>query len=190
MSFAKDYKEKIAPILKKKLGVTNIMAIPVVEKIVINVGIGSWLQGGKDFSKIVEGIEAISGQKSIVRRSRLSVSNFKLRKGMPVGVTLTLRGGKMYDFLERMIKIVAPRIRDFNGFALTSFDGRGNYSLGLKTYSVFPEIHYKDVVKNYGLAITFVTSSVNDESSKELLSSFGFPFKKQYFYFYAWLKNL
>jgi len=179
MSFVKEYTSSIVPQLKKKLNITNVMAIPKMEKIVINVGIGSWLQGGKDFSKIVQGVEAISGQKAVVRKARLSVSNFKLRKGMPVGVTLTLRGEKMYDFLERIIKITAPRIRDFSGFSTKSFDGRGNYSLGLKTYSVFPEIHYNDVVKNYGLAITFVTSSSTDEGSKELLSSFGFPFKKQ-----------
>ncbi len=179
MSFVEEYTSAIVPSLKKKLNISNIMAIPKMEKIVINVGIGSWLQGGKDFSKIVQGVEAITGQKSVVRKARLSVSNFKLRKGMPVGVTLTLRGDKMYDFLERMVKITAPRIRDFSGFSLKSFDGRGNYSLGLKTYTVFPEIHYNDVVKNYGIAITFVTSSSDDEGARELLSSFGFPFKKQ-----------
>ena len=179
MSFVDVYKTKVVPGLKDRLGLSNVMAVPKLEKIVINVGIGSWLQGGKDFSKIVHGVEAISGQKAVVRRARLSVSNFKLRKGMPVGVTLTLRGEKMYDFLERMIKIVAPRIRDFIGFSLKSFDGRGNYSIGLNTYSVFPEIHYDDVVKNYGVAITFVTAASSDSDSKELLSSFGFPFEKK-----------
>lgn len=178
MSFVKTYETSIVPSLKKDLGIKNVMAIPRLEKIVINVGIGSWLQGGKDFSKITQGIEAISGQKPVVRHARISVSNFKLRKGMPVGLTVTLRGEKMYDFLERMVKVVAPRIRDFSGFSLRSFDGRGNYSLGLNTYSVFPEIHYNDVVKNYGLAVTFVTTGKNDVEAKALLSAFGFPFKK------------
>ncbi len=179
MSFVTEYTTSVVPLLKKNLGISSSMAIPKMEKIVINVGIGSWLQGGKDFSKIVEGVEAISGQKPVVRNARLSVSNFKLRKGMPVGVTVTLRGSKMFDFLERMVKVAAPRIRDFSGFSVRSFDGRGNYSLGLKTYEVFPEIHYKEVVKNYGLAITFVTTANNDEAAKELLSSFKFPFKKK-----------
>ena len=178
MSFVKEYATSVVPALKKDLGITSSMAIPKMEKIVINVGIGSWLQGGKDFSKIVEGIEAISAQKPVIRNARLSVSNFKLRKGMPVGVTVTLRGEKMFDFLERMVKVAAPRIRDFSGFSLKSFDGRGNYSLGLKTYEVFPEIHYREVVKNYGIAITFVTTAKNDEGAKALLSSFRFPFKK------------
>ncbi len=179
MSFAEKYTSSIVPQLKKDLNISNIMAVPRLEKIVINVGIGSWLQGGKDFSKVVEGVEAIAGQKAVVKKARLSVSNFKLRKGMPVGVTLTLRGEKMYDFLERIIKITIPRIRDFHGFSTRSFDGRGNYSIGLKTYSVFPEIHYNDIVKNYGVAVTFVTTAGTDESAKALLSSFGFPFQKQ-----------
>lgn len=179
MSFLEEYATSVVPSLKKNLGIKSSMAIPKMEKIVINVGIGSWLQGGKDFSKIVEGVEAISGQKPVVRNARLSVSNFKLRKGMPVGVTVTLRGNKMYDFLERMVKVAAPRIRDFSGFSVKSFDGRGNYSLGLNTYEVFPEIHYREVVKNYGLAITFVTSAKSDADAKELLGSFKFPFKKK-----------
>lgn len=178
MSFVTDYKKSVAPALVKDLGVKNMMAIPQLEKIVVNVGMGSWLQGGKDYSKIVEGVEALAGQKSVVRHAKLSVSNFKLRKGMPVGVSVTLRGQKMYDFIERLVKVVAPRIRDFSGFSTKSFDGRGNYSFGLDSYSVFPEIHYKDVVKNYGLAITVVTSAKDDNGAKALLSGFRFPFKK------------
>ena len=178
MNFVETYAASVVPALREELEIKNVMAVPRLEKIVINVGIGSWLQGGKDFSKITEGVTAISGQKPVTRNARLSVSNFKLRKGMPVGITVTLRGQKMYDFLERMVKVVAPRIRDFSGFSLKSFDGRGNYSLGLDTYSVFPEIHYKDVVKNYGVAITFVTSGKDDREAKALLGAFRFPFKK------------
>lgn len=178
MSFQQKYTSTVVPTLQKDLDLSNIMAVPKLDKIVLNVGIGSWLQGGKDFSKIVEGVTAISGQDPVVKNAKLSVSNFKLRKGMPVGIMVTLRGKKMYDFLERMVKVVAPRIRDFDGFSKKSFDGRGNYSIGLDTYSVFPEIHYNDVVKNYGVAITVVTTARNDSHSKALLDSFGFPFKK------------
>lgn len=178
MSFVDFYSDSVAPALQKKLNISNSMAVPRLEKIVINVGMGSWLQGGKDYSKIVEGVAVISGQKPVVREARLSVSNFKLRKGMPVGVAVTLRGKKMYDFLERMVNVAAPRIRDFDGFSSRSFDGRGAYSFGIKTYNVFPEIHYKEVVKDYGIQITVVTSSSNDEGAKALLDGFGFPFKK------------
>lgn len=179
MSFISEYKTSIAADLGKKLGEKNPMAIPRLEKIVVNVGMGSWLQGSKDYSKIVEGVEALSGQKVVVKESRLSVSNFKLRKGMPVGVMVTLRGEKMYEFLERFVKVVAPRIRDFSGFSSKSFDGRGNYSFGVKTYEVFPEIHYNGVVKDYGIQFTVVTSSAGNEGARALLDAFAFPFKKE-----------
>ncbi len=172
-------KASVSEALAKELGVKNPMAIPHLEKIVINVGMGSWLQGGKDFARITEGVEKLSGQKPVVRKAKQSISNFKLRKGMPVGISVTLRGEKMYNFIERMVKIVAPRIRDFDGFSLRSFDGKGNYSFGLNTYSVFPEIHYGDVVKNYGVGVTVVTSAQNKEGTKALLKTFGFPFKKE-----------
>lgn len=178
MSFIKKYLADVAPALQKELKCGNVMAIPKLEKIVVNVGMGSWLQGGKDFSKIVEGITTITGQKPVVKYSRLSVSNFKLRKGMPVGISVTLRKRKMYDFLERVVKVVGPRIRDFSGFPVKSFDGRGNYSFGVSTYGVFPEIQYKEVVKDYGIQMTLVTSAKDDASAKSLLKGFGFPFKK------------
>jgi large subunit ribosomal protein L5 len=179
MSFSSDYKSSISAELGKNLGKTNPMSIPRLEKIVVNVGMGSWLQGAKDYSKIVEGIEALTGQKVVVKESRFSVSNFKLRKGMPVGVMVTLRGEKMYSFLERMVTIVSPRIRDFSGFSRKSFDGRGNYSFGVDTYGIFPEIQYKEVVKNYGIQFTVVTSASSNEDAKALLDAFGFPFKKE-----------
>ncbi len=179
MSFISEYKTSIAADLGKKLGVTNPMSIPKLEKIVVNVGMGSWLQGSKDYAAIVQGVEALSGQKVVVKEAKLSVSNFKLRKGMPVGVMVTLRGEKMYEFFERMVKVVAPRIRDFSGFSRKSFDGRGNYSFGVDTYEVFPEIHYKEVVKNYGIQFTVVTSSSDNDGAKALLDAFGFPFKKE-----------
>lgn len=179
MSFLKKYKDSVIPSLKKELGISNLMAVPKLEKIVISIGIGSWLQGGKDYSKVFEGLESLSGQRPVVRLAKISVSNFRLRQGMPVGLTVTLRRSKMYDFLERFVKVVSPRIRDFNGFSLKSFDGRGNYSLGLSSYSVFPEIHYKDLVKNYGISVSFVTTSGDDEKALLLLKGFGIPFKKQ-----------
>lgn len=179
MSFVSEYKTSIAADLGKKIGVSNPMSVPKLEKIVVNVGMGSWLQGSKDYTSIVSGVEAITGQKVVVKNAKLSVSNFKLRKGMPVGVMVTLRGEKMYDFLERMVKIVAPRIRDFSGFSFKSFDGRGNYSFGVDTYEVFPEISYKEVVKNYGIQFTVVTSASKDADAKALLDAFGFPFKKE-----------
>lgn len=172
-------KTSVAQALASELGVKNPMSVPRLEKIVINVGIGSWLQGGKDFARIIEGVEKLSGQKPVVRKAKQSISNFKLRQGMPVGISVTLRGEKMYNFLERMVKIVAPRIRDFDGFSNRSFDGRGNYSFGLTTYSVFPEIHYNDVVKNYGIGVTVVTTAQNTEGAKALLKAFRFPFKKE-----------
>jgi len=179
MSFITEYKTSIAANLGEKLGKKNPMSIPRLEKIVVNVGMGSWLQGSKDYSKIVEGVESLSGQKVVVKDARLSVSNFKLRKGMPVGVMVTLRREKMYEFLERFVKIVAPRVRDFSGFSSKSFDGRGNYSFGVKTYEVFPEISYKEVVKDYGIQFTVVTSASDDVEAKALLDAFGFPFKKE-----------
>lgn len=172
-------KTSVADALAKELGVKNPMSVPRLEKIVINVGIGSWLQGGKDFARITEGVEKLSGQKPVLRKAKQSISNFKLRKGMPVGISVTLRGEKMYNFLERVVKIVSPRIRDFDGFSTKSFDGRGSYSFGLNTYSVFPEIHYGDVVKNYGVGVTIVTTSHNTEGVKALLKAFRFPFKKE-----------
>jgi large subunit ribosomal protein L5 len=178
MSFSSDYKTSIASDLGKKMGLKNVMAIPRLEKIVVNVGMGSWLQGAKDYSKIVEGVEALSGQKAVVKTSKLSVSNFKLRKGMPVGVMVTLRGEKMYELLERIVSVISPRIRDFSGFSGKSFDGRGNYSFGVDSFGIFPEIQYDEVVKNYGVQFTVVTSSSSDEGARLLLESFGFPFKK------------
>lgn len=172
-------KASVAEVLAKDLGIANPMAVPTLQKIVINVGIGSWLQGGKDFARIIEGVEKLSGQKPVVRKAKQSISNFKLRKGMPVGISVTLRGEKMYNFLERMVKVVAPRIRDFDGFSNKSFDGKGSYSFGLTTYAVFPEIHYSDVVKNYGVGVTVVTTSRNVQGTKALLKTFGFPFKKE-----------
>lgn len=172
-------KASVASHLAQELGIKNPMAVPSLQKIVINVGMGSWLQGGKDFARIIEGVEKLSGQKPVVRKAKQSISNFKLRKGMPVGISVTLRGEKMYNFLERLIKIVAPRIRDFDGFSAKSFDGKGNYSFGLTTYSVFPEIHYNDVVKNYGVGVTMVTSGKSSAEVKTLLKSVGFPFKKE-----------
>jgi large subunit ribosomal protein L5 len=178
MSLLKTYSAEVLPALKKALKSENVLSLPKLSKIVINVGMGSWLQGGKDFAPVVFGVEAISGQKAVVKRSKKSISNFKLRSGQAVGVMVTLRGEKMYDFLERFIAISAPRIRDFVGFPVKSFDGRGNYSFGVSEYTVFPEVHFDDVVKNFGFQITISTTAKNDEEAKMLLDAFRFPFKK------------
>ncbi|MEI7511661.1 MAG: 50S ribosomal protein L5 [Candidatus Peregrinibacteria bacterium] len=165
-------------VLRKEIGRDNVLSLPRMTKITLNVGMGSWLHGAKDFAPVVKGIEAISGQKPVVKKARMSVSNFKLRKGMPVGVMVTLRGKKMHDFLTRFIEIAAPRIRDFSGLSARSFDGSGNYSFGVKEYAVFPEIHYDDVVKNYGIQVTISTTATNDEEAKILLGAYGFPFQR------------
>lgn len=178
MNFKKKYLAEVVPLLKEKLGASGAMSIPKVEKIVVNVGMGSWLQGGKDFSKIEEGLLRVTGQKPVLKKSRISVSNFKLRQGMPVGLTVTLRGENMYEFLAKIIHLYAPRIRDFSGFSARSFDGRGNYSFGVKEYGVFPEIHYEDVVKPYGLQITVCTTAQDDAGARALLDGFGFPFTR------------
>lgn len=156
------------------------MAVPMPSKITVNVAIGSLLSsaGSKDYSPIVTTIAQITGQKPIVRKSRKAISNFKLRLGMPVGICTTLRGNHMYDFLNKLINVVLPRVRDFRGVSKKAFDGHGNYNIGLKEYTVFPEIRPDDVVKNHGVQVTIVTSAGTDEKGYLLLKELGFPFKK------------
>lgn len=179
-SFKQIYLEDIAPALQKELGTANKMSIPKVEKIKINVGIGSYLQrsGGKDYNEIVENITAIAGQKPIVTHAKKAISNFKLRQGMPVGVTVTLRGNRMYDFLNKLINITLPRIRDFRGISRKSFDGQGNFNIGIKEHLVFPEINPDDITKVHGVEVCIVTSAKTDEEGYQLLLKMGFPFKE------------
>lgn len=172
------YREKIVPELCAKWGVKNPHAVPKIKTVIVNVGIGSYVAAGKDHEDIVKNISIITGQKPIVTRSKKAISNFKLKINMPSGVVVTLRGKKMYDFLTKLINVVFPRIRDFRGISKKSFDGRGNYSIGIKEHTVFPEIQSEDISKIHGLQITVQTNSCDDKKSLDLLKAFGFPFKK------------
>lgn len=171
------YKEQVLPALLKDLGVKSPMAAPKLEKIVINIGVKDAREDIKALEIAREDLTAIAGQASQVRRAKKSISNFKLREGMPIGVRVTLRGARMYEFMERFINIACPRIRDFQGFA-ESFDGRGNLNLGIKEHYIFPEIDVEKSPKAHGMNITFVTTAKNDEDGKRLMRYMGMPFKK------------
>jgi len=170
------YKDKVIPELKKKFNYKNIMQAPKLEKISINVGVGAATQDAKLIDTTVKEIEAITGQKPAVVKAKKSVSNFKLREGVNIGVRVTLRNARMYEFLDRFINVSIPRIRDFRGLSDKSFDGRGNYTIGVKEQIIFPEINVDNVNRISGMDITFVTSAKTDEESFELLKSFGLPF--------------
>ncbi|MEO8209298.1 MAG: 50S ribosomal protein L5, partial [bacterium] len=170
------YRGKVVPELIKKFGYKNIMQTPKLEKININVGVGLATQDAKLIETTVKDIEAITGQKPAVVKAKKSVSNFKLREGQNIGVRVTLRNARMYEFLDRFISVSIPRIRDFRGLSDKSFDGRGNYSIGVKEQIIFPEINVDNVNRISGMDITFVTSAKTDEESFELLKSFGLPF--------------
>lgn len=172
------YVNEIAPALNKKFGYKSVMQIPKLDKIVINVGAGE----AKDNAKVIDSISGdlakITGQKPIVCRAKKSVANFKLREGMPIGVKVTLRGERMYEFLDRLFNVALPRVRDFRGINANSFDGRGNYNMGIKEQLIFPEIDYDKIDKVRGMDICFVTTAKTDEESKELLTLMGAPFAK------------
>jgi len=170
------YKEKVKSEMKKKFNYKNVMQAPKLEKISINVGVGAATQDAKLIDTTVKEIEAITGQKPAVVKAKKSVSNFKLREGVNIGVRVTLRNARMYEFLDRFINISIPRIRDFRGLSDKSFDGRGNYTIGVKEQIIFPEINVDNVSRISGMDITFVTSAKTDEESFELLKSFGLPF--------------
>lgn len=172
------YKEQIAPELKKKLGLKNVNAVPRVTAVRINVGIGSHVAAGKDHEEIVKNVTMIAGQKPMVTISKKAISNFKLKINMPSGVIATLRGRRMYDFIAKLVHVVFPRIRDFRGISKKSFDGHGNYSIGVREHTIFPEVQTDDVSKTHGLQITIQTNANDDEKAFELLKAFGFPFKK------------
>ena len=178
MSFREIVKSKITPALKKELGLKNINSVPTVKSVKINVGIGTLTKNTKDFSEVVNNIALITGQKPVVTSAKKSISNFKLREGMPVGVAVTLRGDKMYEFLYRLINIVFPRVRDFRGLNVKSFDGKGNYSIGFKEALVFPEVNPDNVLNVHGVQITIVTTADDNESGMALLKAIGIPFKK------------
>lgn len=170
------YREKMVPELMKKFNYKNVMQTPQLKKININVGVGAATQDAKLIDSTVKEIEAITGQKPTVVKAKKSVSNFKLREGMNIGVRVTLRNARMYEFLDRFINVSIPRIRDFRGLSDKSFDGRGNYSLGIKEHIIFPEVNVDNVSRIFGMDITFVTSAKTDEESLELLKQFGLPF--------------
>ena len=173
----KAYKEKIVPALEKQFSYTSVMQVPRLVKITINEGIGAGTQDKKIVEEAAEELSLISGQKAVITTSRKDVSNFKLRKGMPIGTKVTLRNVKMYEFLEKLIRVALPRIRDFNGIA-ENMDGRGNYTLGLKEQIIFPEVDIDKNPRIHGLEITFVTTARTDEECHALLAAFGLPFKK------------
>ncbi|KXZ38993.1 large subunit ribosomal protein L5 [Alkalithermobacter thermoalcaliphilus JW-YL-7 = DSM 7308] len=175
---AEKYKKEVVPALMQKFGYKNIMQVPRLEKIVINMGLGDAKDNPKGLEQAVEELTIISGQKPVVTRAKKSVANFKLREGMPVGAKVTLRGEKMYHFADKLMNISLPRVRDFAGVKSNSFDGRGNYSLGIKEQLIFPEIEYDKVDKIRGMDIIFVTTAKTDEEARELLKLLGMPFSK------------
>lgn len=174
----KAYRETIAPALKQQFNYTSVMQVPVLKKIVVNQGLGDATQDKKIIDVAINEISAITGQKAVATYSKKDVANFKLRKKMPIGVMVTLRRERMYEFLERLVKIALPRIRDFKGIE-SKFDGRGNYTLGVQEQIIFPEINIDNVDRIQGMNITFVTSAKTDEEGYALLKAFGLPFKNE-----------
>lgn len=174
----KQYKEEIVPALKKQFAFKSVMRVPKLEKIVISQGIGEAVADKKIIDYAIEDIALIAGQKPVATLSKKDVSNFKLRKGMPVGTKVTLRGDNMYEFLDRLISVALPRTRDFRGVSSKGFDGRGNFNMGIKEHIIFPEIDIDKVNKILGMDVTFVTTTESDEEAKALLDAFGFPFTK------------
>jgi len=173
------YKENVAGTLKEKMGYKNVMEIPHLEKIIINMGIGEATQNPKALDGAVQDLQAIAGQKPVITKAKKSIASFKLREGMPIGCKVTLRGNMMYELMERLVNATLPRVRDFRGVSAKAFDGRGNYTLGLKEQIIFPEIDYDKVDKVRGMNIVFVTSAKTDEEARELLKLMGMPFKEQ-----------
>ncbi len=172
------YEQEVVPAMMKKFNYKNKMAVPKIEKIVINMGLGKARNDAKIIEEATEIISAITGQKPIITKSSKSISNFSIRKGMPVGCKVTLRKSRMYEFLDRLLNVALARIRDFQGTSPNSFDGRGSYTLGIKEQLIFPEIDFDKVKNTLGMNITIVTSAKSDEEAKELLSLIGMPFRK------------
>ena len=175
--FSEKYQTEIRPAIAKELGITNPMAIPRLEKIVINMGLGEATQNVKIMDPLIADLASIAGQKPVVTKAKKSIAAFKLREGMPIGAMVTLRGDKMYEFLDRLISIALPRVRDFRGVSSKSFDGRGNYTLGLRDQLIFAEINYAKVDKLKGMNVTIVTTAADDNGARALLKGFGMPFR-------------
>ncbi|NLP15493.1 MAG: 50S ribosomal protein L5 [Clostridiales bacterium] len=172
------YLNEIVPGMTKKFGYKNVMEVPKLNKIVINMGVGEAKENAKVLEAAIKDLETIAGQKPVITKAKKSVANFKLREGMSIGCKVTLRGEKMYDFADRLINLALPRVRDFRGVNPNAFDGRGNYALGIKEQLIFPEIDYDKVDKVRGMDIIFVTTAKTDEEARELLTGFGMPFRK------------
>ena len=173
-----NYKEKMIPSMMDKFEYKSVMQVPKIEKIIINMGVGDAVQNSKMLDSAVDELTQISGQKPVVTRAKNSIAGFRLREGMPIGTKVTLRGERMYEFLQKLIRVALPRVRDFRGVSNKAFDGRGNYTLGVKEQLIFPEINYDKVNKVRGMDIAIVTTSNSDEEARELLTQFGMPFQK------------
>lgn len=171
------YQNEIAPALQQKFAYTNVMQIPKVDKIVINMGVGEAVQNSKAIDSAVADMMKLSGQKPVVTRAKKSISAFKLREGMPIGCKVTLRGQRMYEFMDRLLNVALPRVRDFRGVSSKAFDGRGNYTLGIKEQLIFPEMEYDKIDKLRGMDVVFVTTAKTDEEARELLRGFGMPYR-------------
>jgi large subunit ribosomal protein L5 len=171
------YEEEVAPALKKEFGYSNVMAIPKIKKVVVNMGLGEATQNAKIVETGADELSRIAGQKPVTTRAKKSIAQFKVRKGMPIGTMVTLRGERMWEFLDRLISVALPRVRDFRGVSTRGFDGRGNYTLGLKDQLLFPEIDYMKVDKARGMNISVVTTARTDEESRKLLQLLGMPFR-------------
>ena len=179
MSRYKDlYKDKIVDGMIKKFGYKNVMQVPKLDKIVINMGVGEAKDNAKVLESAVKDLETITGQKAVITRAKNAVANFKIREGMAIGCKVTLRGEKMYEFLDRLVNLALPRVRDFRGVNPNAFDGRGNYALGIKEQLIFPEIEYDKIDKVRGMDVICVTTAKTDEEARELLAQFGMPFAK------------
>jgi large subunit ribosomal protein L5 len=171
------YKQEIVPRLMEKFKYKNVMEAPKVDRVVINIGVGEAIQNSKALDGAVNDLSTISGQKPVITRAKKSIAGFKLREGMPIGCKVTLRGERMYEFLDRLINLSLPRVRDFRGVSPQAFDGRGNYSLGIKEQTIFPEIDYDKIDKIRGLEVVIVTTAKTDEEGRELLRGLGMPFR-------------
>ncbi len=173
----KRYKDEVVPQLMKDFSLENVMQVPRLVRIVVNMGLGEAVQNAKIVESAAEELTAITGRKPVITRAKKSIASFKLREGMPIGVMVTLRGEQMYDFLDRLVTIALPRTRDFKGISPKAFDGRGNYTLGIREQIIFPEINYDKVDRIKGMNVTFVTTAENDEQGRALLKSLGMPFR-------------
>lgn len=171
------YRQEVVPALRQEFGYRNIMQVPRLHKVVVNVGVGEALQNSRALDAAVNDVRLITGQQPVIRRARRSIAAFKLRTGNPIGVSVTLRGERMYEFLDRLVNIALPRIRDFRGLSTRAFDGRGNYSIGLREQLVFPEINYDEIDRIRGLEVTIITTARSDEEGKALLARLGMPFR-------------